>query len=258
MIPYNSITAWGVSHPWPTREQIEQDLLLSKALCDIFNNEKLAEELVFRGGTALHKLILTEPYRYSEDLDFIRTNPGGIGEIMKELTEIGKLSGYQVKTQMGKYPKVYWQGSSQTGLIIKIKNEINTYERSPVLPVITIKHSIKSDWYMGEADVKVVQAEEIAATKIRALYQRSKGRDLFDLWLLTAEVGIDAALVCNIFEAYRPDGYTRKKAIDNLTAKLSNSGFKTDVENLITDKMINIYNLDHAAEMVIDKYLQNI
>ena len=78
MIPYNTITNWGVSHPWPTREQIEQDMLLSKAICDIYCNEKLSGELVFRGGTALNKLILREPYRYSEDLDFVRTTSGGI------------------------------------------------------------------------------------------------------------------------------------------------------------------------------------
>ena len=47
MIPYDSITAWGVSHPWSTREQIEQDMLLSRALCDIFNNEMLAGGYIF-------------------------------------------------------------------------------------------------------------------------------------------------------------------------------------------------------------------
>jgi len=35
MIPYDSITAWGATHPWSTREQVEQDLLLSQALCEI-------------------------------------------------------------------------------------------------------------------------------------------------------------------------------------------------------------------------------
>lgn len=61
MIPYDTITAWGVSHPWPSREQVEQDMLLSKAIVDIFTNEMLAEELIFRGGTALHKMILPLP-----------------------------------------------------------------------------------------------------------------------------------------------------------------------------------------------------
>ena len=39
MIPYNTVTAWGVTHPWATREQIEQDMLLSRAICDVFRNE---------------------------------------------------------------------------------------------------------------------------------------------------------------------------------------------------------------------------
>ena len=76
MIPYDTITAWGVSHPWPSREQIEQDLLLSKAIIEIYKNETLAGELIFRGGTALHKMILPQPSRYSEDLDFVRTSAG--------------------------------------------------------------------------------------------------------------------------------------------------------------------------------------
>ena len=52
MIPYNAITAHGVSHPWPTREQIEQDLLLDQAICEIYQDEFLGTELAFRGGTA--------------------------------------------------------------------------------------------------------------------------------------------------------------------------------------------------------------
>ncbi|MCL2548885.1 MAG: nucleotidyl transferase AbiEii/AbiGii toxin family protein, partial [Symbiobacteriaceae bacterium] len=104
MIPYNTITSWGVTHPWPTREQVEQDLLLSKAICDIYTNELLSAELIFRGGTALHKLILPRPYRYSEDLDFVRVTSGGIGDIMKELTKLGIESGYKVTTRMGPFP----------------------------------------------------------------------------------------------------------------------------------------------------------
>ena len=257
MIPYNVITTWGVTHPWPTREQIEQDMLLSKAICDIFNNRVLVDELVFRGGTALNKLVFREPYRYSEDLDFVRTNLGGIGEIMKELTELGYVSGYQVKTRMGQYPKVYWLTKAQSGIDLRIKIEINTYERLSVLPFIKIKHEVQSEWYSAEADVPVIQVEEIAATKLRALYQRSKGRDLFDLWLLTIGAEVDTDLVCEVFYAYRPPGYTGKKAIENLEAKLKNTGFRYDTKNLISEKM-NTYDPDNAAKVIIDTYLKNI
>ena len=151
MIPYNTITAWGVLHPWPTREQIEQDLLLSKAIIAIYANKTLAGELIFRGGTALHKMILQQPCRYSEDLDFVCSMAGGIGDIMKELTELGTQSGYIVKTRMGRFPKVYWHGKTQTGRDLKIKIEINTYERSPALALVEIEHSIHTDWFSGES-----------------------------------------------------------------------------------------------------------
>ena len=257
MIPYNTITAWGVSHPWVTREQVEQDMLLSKAICDIYNNEKLAKELIFRGGTALNKLILNEPYRYSEDLDFVRTSAGGIGDIMKELTNLGKATGYEVKTKIGQYPKLYWLTQAQTGLNIRIKIEINTQERTPSLPVITTRHSIKSDWCSCESKIISYRPEEIAATKIRALYQRSKGRDLFDLWLLTTEVGVDIAMVLSAFTTYRPIGYNGKKGINNLLLKLKNTGFISDIKSMLSPR-IDYYSPDNAANIIINEYLTKI
>ena len=147
MIPYDVITAHGVSHPWPTREQIEQDLLLDQAICEIYRDETLRGELVFRGGTALHKLFLPEPFRYSEDLDFVRTMSGGVGAIMDRMKLIGDRLGYSVSTQIGRYPKIYWRGTAQTGRTVKIKIEINTYERFPTLPLFDKEYTVKSDWY---------------------------------------------------------------------------------------------------------------
>jgi len=257
MIPFNTITAWGVIHPWPTREQIEQDLLLSKAIIEIFRNEILARELIFRGGTALHKLILPNPSRYSEDLDFVRSSAGGIGDFMKLLTELGKQSGFIVYTRIGKYPKVYWHGKAQSGRDLRIKIEINTFERTPALPLTEINHSVNTDWFAGEAMVKVFQNEETAATKLRALYQRSKGRDLFDLWLLTNVVRIDPILTCKAFTAYRPDKYTAKKAIDNLLMKIKEKGFSTDINSMVSADLNN-YNIEEAASQIIEKYLINL
>ena len=254
MIPYDIVTAWGVSHPWSAREQIEQDLLLSKAICDIYTNEMLSSELVFRGGTALHMLVLQQPWRYSEDLDFVRLNTGGIGGIMKELTELGKQSGYLVKTRMGQFPKVYWHCTAQTGRDIRIKIEINTFERSPALPIAEVKHSIQSAWFSGEASVRIFQSEEMAATKIRALYQRSKGRDLFDLWLLVNEVSIDAALTCHAFSIYRPDGYTAKKAITNLERKLDDQQFLADTYAIASTELFG-YQAAEAAKQIIETFL---
>ena len=52
MIPETNITAWSLTDPWAEPGQVEQDLIISQALSEIFNHELLGAELRFRGGTA--------------------------------------------------------------------------------------------------------------------------------------------------------------------------------------------------------------
>ena len=66
MIPRAHITAWRRHTPWLTDAQVEQDLILSRALVEIFAAPALSSQLAFRGGTALHKLHLSPPSRYSD------------------------------------------------------------------------------------------------------------------------------------------------------------------------------------------------
>jgi predicted nucleotidyltransferase component of viral defense system len=254
MISYNTITTWGVTHPWPTREQIEQDLLLSKALCEIYNDELLGQELAFRGGTALHKLLLKNPYRYSEDLDFVRTTDGGISPIIRRLSDIGRDLGFSTNSRLSKFPKVFWKYTSETGRELRIKIEINTFERSPALPLTSVEHAVNTDWYKGAARVLIFQNEEIASTKIRALYQRSKGRDLFDIWLMLTQLNVNPVIVRKAFDVYRPDGYSPQKAIASLEAKLVDESFRSDINNIVALRPPE-YDINKAAIMVRDLLL---
>lgn len=65
MIPSNDIIEWSDTAPWINSEQVEQDLVICRALVEIFSDAYLSEHLAFRGGTALHKLYLTSHARYS-------------------------------------------------------------------------------------------------------------------------------------------------------------------------------------------------
>jgi uncharacterized protein (DUF2126 family) len=58
MIPQPAIKKWSESFPWKRNSQIEQDLIICRALVALFNNEYLASHLAFRGGTTLHKLYM--------------------------------------------------------------------------------------------------------------------------------------------------------------------------------------------------------
>ena len=255
MIRRSDIVQWGVTHPWQNENQVEQDLLLSRAMIEIADDPLLGGELVLRGGTAFHKLFLPEPYRYSEDLDFVRTTAGGIGDVMKRLTALGRELGFEVRTRMGMYPKVMWRFTFADGVPGKIKLEINTFERSPMMNLTAREHSVENPFYTGSAFVPTFAPEELVATKLRALYQRKKGRDLYDLWLALTVLELDPEKIASAYPAYRPDGVTGEDVLANLRLKLQDPEFLDDVCAMVKVGAPD-YDPDAAGELVAAKLLQ--
>src|SRR5438309_10068960 len=85
MIPKPYIAAWRVQAPWSSDGYVEQDLVLSRAIVEIFSDSFLRERLAFRGGTALQKVYLKEPVRYSEDIDLVQRHAEPIGPVMNAI-----------------------------------------------------------------------------------------------------------------------------------------------------------------------------
>jgi len=83
MIPRRYIEEWKAVAPWPHDAQVEQDLVIARALVEIFSDDLLKKSLAFRGGTALHKLYLQPQVRYSEDIDLVQINSEPINPILK-------------------------------------------------------------------------------------------------------------------------------------------------------------------------------
>jgi len=173
--------------------------VLSRLIVQIANNELLADELAFRGGTCLHKLRLPSAARYSEDLDYTRTSgESQIGECLTELRHI--VADIGLRERRRKFPShnsdmacIWFQASSEAdaNTSISIKIEINVEETAPDRPHVLVPYQVESEWWSGSADVRTFQVEEIRATKLRALYARRKGRDLYDLWLALRELALD-------------------------------------------------------------------
>ena len=65
MIPKAYIDEWSEYAPWQQNFQVEQDMVIERALIEIFSDPFLNKRLVFRGGTALYKLFLKPQSRYS-------------------------------------------------------------------------------------------------------------------------------------------------------------------------------------------------
>ena len=194
----------------------------------------LSQELVFRGGTCLHKLWLDRPWRYSEDLDYVRRSGGGIGGVLDALREIATAVGFDdVQTAVSRHPKARLRTSYEGGGPFHIKVEINTFERSPARPPVSKPYTVNSPWFEGTAAVPTFCLPELIATKVRALYQRSKGRDLFDIWLAVEHLRLDPDETAVCFETYRPVGWTVDRARANLERKQADDAFAGDLTQLI-------------------------
>lgn len=184
----------------------------------------------------------------------MRTTTGGVGDVMKRLTSLGSELGFEVRTKMGVYPKVFWRFVFEDGTPGKIKLEINTYERSPTMPLAMREHRVENPFYSGSADVPAFQAEELVATKLRALYQRKKGRDLYDLWLALTVLELQPEKIVGAFPAYRPDGVSGEVMIENLLAKLEDREFCTDVDAMARVEAPD-YDPQAAGGMVVESLL---
>ena len=252
MITPADIAHWRTHVPWVDPDQVEQDLVLSRLIIEIADDPVLGPELVFRGGTCFHKLWLDRPWRYSEDLDYVRRSEGGVGELLSALRAIAERVGFErVNTEIGRHPKARFRATFEGGGPMNVKVEINTFERSPARPTVTRDYAVDSPWWSGAVAVPTFDAAELTATKIRALFQRRKGRDLFDLWLAVEHAGVATADIAACFAPYRPEGWSVDRAIQNLDAKLADPRFTTDLDALI-GAWPEGYSIDAAASLATD------
>jgi hypothetical protein len=104
-------------------------------------------------------------------------------------------------------------------------------------PPRAIHFRVKNPWFTGAVDVPTFSREEMLATKLWALLQRDKGRDLFDLAHALDEFeGLDAARLVTCFGAYLEQSgqaLTRAQAQVRMFAKLANPRFLTDMRPLL-------------------------
>lgn len=254
MIDRPALIAWRSKAPWPDRVQVEQDLLLSRLMIEIARDEVLGGELAMRGGTCMHKLHLPAALRYSEDLDYVRLTHSGIKPYTQALARIAADTGLTVSSRQrsGQMVHVYLDGQPTEGIgRIRVKIEMNISETESFKPRKTITHTVKTSWWSGQADIPTFQDDELLATKLRALYQRSRGRDLFDLWLgLTALAADPEQIVAGFYHYMGSAAFSFPELRNNLAAKLGDTSFRHDLDALVAN-VPSDYDVDTAADLVM-------
>ncbi len=236
MISLNSIIEWRQHAPWINDQQVEQDLVISRALVALYQQPHIVESLAFRGGTALNKLFIHPPSRYSEDIDLVQIKAGPIGPTIEAIrTALDHWLGFPKWKQKQGRVTLYYQFITESlpQLPRKLKIEINTEEHFSVLGLNYLPFQVKSEWFGGEAKVCTFHFNELIGTKLRALYQRKKSRDLFDLWLALQHPHFDVEETLKSFHAYmkhQNKKITRAQFESNLAEKFIDPDFGRDIE----------------------------
>ena len=96
--------------------------------------------------------------------------------------------------------------------------------------------NIQSEWFSGSTSITTYQFDELMGTKLRAFYERDKGRDLFDLWLALQRPGFDPQRAVSAFLHYiKEEGkyITRAMFEMNFAKKQEAGSFSQDISPLL-------------------------
>lgn len=263
MIPQRYIEEWKENAPWLSYAQIEQDLIIGRTLIEIFSDDFLKKSLAFRGGTALHKLYLSPQVRYSEDIDLVQINSEPINPILKRIRERLSFLGTKrtVKQHIHNNTIIYrFDTEIQPVITMRLKIEINTREHFNVLGLKGIPYKVENGWFSGECNLTGYELEELLGTKMRALYQRRKGRDLFDLYwaFINQSINVEKLIRCyKVYMEYSVDkAPTQKQFLANMEEKMNDNEFLDDIYAILKQGIE--YDNGKAWEVVKKEFVEKI
>jgi predicted nucleotidyltransferase component of viral defense system len=240
--------------PWSTQHQVEQDLLLCRAMVALFDDVFLSSQIAMRGGTLLHKVHLAPASRYSEDIDLVvvgtRPEEHIRRAVRRVLTDVlgtpkafvwdtiklalrNTVKPSRVLRMTYSIPSII-----ESGRMLDIVVEANVTERKPHLSVVEIPFSFPFRDKPVRTQIKGYDIHEMLGTKMRAMFQRKRGRDLFDLyWALTKSTSlVDPPAIIESFQHYMKQEGTkagRAEFVGILEAHLKDRGFCSDMEPLL-------------------------
>jgi predicted nucleotidyltransferase component of viral defense system len=231
-------------------------------LVEIFNDEFLSAHLAFRGGTALHKLYLQPQPRYSEDIDLVQIRPEPIKETIIRLSEVLSFLGKPVVKQKANNNTLVFRFESEIPpvLSIRLKVETNCREHFNILGLVKQSFKVDSQWYSGACEITTYKLEELLGTKLRALYQRRKGRDLFDLYKAIKARSLNTEDIIKCYREYMNFVVTnppsQKEFLLNMEAKVLDSEFLGDTRGLLRSN--EVYEPLDAYELIKSELLLKI
>lgn len=262
MLPRRYIDEWKAFAPWPEDAQVEQDLIIEKVLLELYADPFLQTRLAFRGGTALHKLFLKPQVRYSEDIDLVQIISEPIKDTITAIRKRLEFLGTPFIKQKANNNTLGFRFDSEIPPVInlRLKIEINCREHFSVLGYKEIEHTIENTWAQGSCHLLSYEIEEMLGTKLRALYQRKKGRDLFDLYHALTNLDLNTNALMRCYKEYMARSVenppTQKQFLRNMEGKLEDPDFQGDIFALLRPGIG--YDWTKAYELIRQELIEKI
>jgi len=202
MIPENELKEITRSHGVPS-STIERDYAQHWLLAYL-------PQMALKGGTGLKKCYYKD-YRFSDDLDFTLLKHAELktisNRILNSIQEVRNESGINFLNQIksedvknGYVFIVYFRILRTTGDPLKIKIDVTKKENEPIISPLQKRPILHAYSDTSETKVTVYSLDEIFAEKIRALFERTRPRDLYDIWYLSAHTTVNQPLLKKKFE----------------------------------------------------------
>lgn len=236
--------------------------MLSRALILLFQQPIIQETLAFRGGTALNKLYCDSLARYSEDIDLVQIKDEPIGEVMGAIREvIDPLLGRASWKQTSRSVKFIYRFNSEDSqpIPLRLKIEINTVEPFTVFGFQEKHYQVENPWFSGKASIRTYKLEELTGTKFRALYQRAKGRDLYDIWMAITQLNVDCTKALEAFTYYNDQHHvkiSRAEYKKNLLEKKHAPDFLRDAKQVLPQQAPWVP--EEAFDIVFERLVENL
>jgi len=262
MVLRGYIIEWNETAPWSDMHQVEQDLIISRVLVAIYKDEFLSTRLAFRGGTAIHRLFISPQTRFSEDIDLVQIKSEPIDPTLDRLREVLSFLGTPTTQRKASNNTMVYkmQSTFPPEVPLKLKVEINCKEHFSLLGYKKMPYRVENEWFSGDCELVTFNFNELLGTKMRALYQRRKGRDLFDLNIAASLQLLDSAVVIDCFRRYMEfcDGKipSQKEYLRNLEEKMKVPQFLKDMDGIIRPGLD--YDPFTAYEVVKEVFVDNL
>lgn len=249
---------------------VERDYVLGWMLWAVGSQEGIKDKWIFKGGTCLKKCFM-ETWRFSEDLDFslFPDSPFDVSSLQSAIsamqsriqTEAGidfSVMPATVKLRLGNKAaegKIYFR--SLTGMThspLSIKLDLTISEPIITTPVIRKIQHAYGDTLPASGEVLCYSFPELFAEKIRAMGERSRPRDLYDIinlfWRNDSPVSRED--ICRVLEQKCKNKNIPLVTFETISASPFLNELQSEWENMLRHQLKELPPYDHFWKALPD------